>query len=110
MRYDAKGALSPPTPHPYVSTPAPLPYQTSTFAPSRSNQPAQRSGLTRRALLIGGEVTGLVALGGLVTDGLLNRARSALPTLPFPGSQMFSPILSYAHDSQLVWVARWSPD
>lgn len=95
---------------PSLPTPTPLPYQASTFASSRSNQPAQHRGLTRRVLLIGGGVTGLVALGGVVTDVLLNRARSALPTLPFPGLQTSSPTLRYAHDSQPVWVARWSPD
>ena len=100
----------PPAQPPYLSTSAPLAYQGGPlpFDPSRPKQPAQRRRLTRRALLI----------GGAVTDVLLNRARSALLAIPSLGSQTSSgsaqesatPILSYAHESQAVWVTRWSPD
>lgn len=105
---------------PYMSTPAPFAYPGGSppFDPSRLKQPAQHRSLTRRSLLIGGGVIGLIATGGVATEVLLNRARSGLLAGPVLGPRTSSgsvqeaatPILSYAHDKQAVWVARWSPD
>jgi len=111
---------SPPAQQPYLSTPTPFAYPGGPlpFDPSRPGQPARRRSLTRRTLLIGGGVVGLIAVGGVVTDVLLNRARAAHLAIAPQGSQTFSggaqdaitPILSYTHDRQAVWVTRWSPD
>jgi serine/threonine protein kinase len=105
---------------PSLCTPAPSAYPGGSppLAPSWSKQPAQRRGLTRRALLIGAGVVGLAAGGTVITDVLFNRARTALLSIPLQGLQTSSssaqdtptPILSYAHSGQAVWVARWSPD
>lgn len=105
-----------PAQQPSLSTPAPFAYPggSQPFDPSLSRP--QRRSLTRRALLIGGGVVGLIAVGGVMTDVLLNRARTALLTLPLQGLPTFSggnaatPILSYAQSRQAVWVTRWSPD
>lgn len=111
---------TPPVQQPYLSTPPPFAYAggSQPFAPERPGQPAHRSSLTRRALLIGGGVVGLIAVGAVLTDVLFKRAPTALLTNPLQGLQTFSggaqdaatPILSYAHSGQAVWVTRWSPD
>ncbi|HEY1353103.1 MAG TPA: protein kinase [Ktedonobacteraceae bacterium] len=119
------GPLSPqggpsPTQQPYLSTPPPYAYPGAVQPcdPSRPGPPAQHRSLTRRALLIGGGVVGLIAVGGVMTDMLLNRARTVLLTNPLQGLQPLAggaqgtatPVLSYAHSGQAVWVVRWSPD
>jgi len=119
MSLPPQGSL-PPVQQPSLSTPAPFAYPDSSrpLAPSWSNQPAQRRSLTRRALLIGGGAVGLIAVGGVMTEVLLSRVRTALPAIAPQGLQTFpgnaqnspTPVLSYAHNGQAVWVVRWSPD
>lgn len=105
---------------PYLSTPSPFAYPggPQPFDPSRPGQPTQRRSLTRRALLIGGGVVGLLTAGGVMADVLLTRSRTAPLTNPLQGLPSFSggtqnastPILSYTHSGKAVWITRWSPD
>lgn len=98
----------------------PFPYQGSPqlFDPSRPNQPSQRQGTTRRAFLIGGGAIGLVTVGAVMADVFLTQARTTPSVIPGTNLQISptsiqgsaTPVLTYAHDSQAVWITRWSPD